>query len=112
LQVGLAGLLGGNALSIQLAQQMRSEGWCKPELRFVFGALGGASRIGAAFFARATAFVEPLASVFITEHVRGWFDAHACLTASAAPRSVHKRELWGMVVNCRQAQLKVRDASR
>ena len=93
-------------------ETLRCESRREPGPRFMLGPSRGAYRIGAAFFARATAFVEPLASVFITEHVRGWFDAHACLTASAAPRSVHNRELWGMVVNCRQAQLKVRDASR
>lgn len=98
----MARLIGRHAVLCHLSQQMRPEGWREPGLGCVLRPFLGATRIGAAFIARATAFVEPLAAVFIAEHMRGSFDAHATLTASAAPRSFYNRELSGMVVNRRK----------
>ena len=78
---------------------MRSESRREPWPRFVLRPFFRATWIGAAFFARTTPLVEPLAAVFIAEHVRGSFDAHATITASAAPRFVQGREIEGRVVN-------------
>ena len=65
----------------------------------VAGALLRLFRRETAFFIGCAPLFEPLATVLIPVHERCRFDAHATLTASAAPRSVHDHEVCCRVVN-------------
>jgi len=93
LVVGAAGLRGRDLGGRRLAKDVGAEGWGEPDVGFVAGAGLGLRHFEAAILSGGATVFKPLAAVLIPEHVRCGLDAHATLTASAAPRSVYDREL-------------------